>query len=204
MVRRLPRPVVNQGGRRAGADSVSNAPQDYPPLPENIRSVQPGGGWCYEIELAWGRLRRWYLKRFRPGFVRRMAARRHGSDAGAPHEILDPRDLKYCINQCTARWDEEDDPFAWRDRLPVVRWGLAELQLGGGPLLLLALVVGAPGPPWCYGALVPLALLAWWISFFRHPRRRTPREADAVVAPADGTVADVTELDHYDFLDGPA
>jgi phosphatidylserine decarboxylase len=63
-------------------------------LPENIRSVQPGGGACYEMELAWGRWRRWYLKRFRPGFVRRMAERRQGDPTGAPHEILDPRDLK--------------------------------------------------------------------------------------------------------------
>ena len=63
-------------------------------LPENIRSVQPGGGKCYSIELAWGRWRRWYLKRFRRGYVERMAALRRGDATGAPHEILDPRDLK--------------------------------------------------------------------------------------------------------------
>src|SRR5207247_942292 len=31
------------------------------PLPENIASVQPGGGFCYRVELLWGRWRRWYL-----------------------------------------------------------------------------------------------------------------------------------------------
>jgi phosphatidylserine decarboxylase len=176
----------------------------FPPLPENIRSVQPGGGVCYEIELAWGRLRRAWLKQVRPGYVRRMAAKRRGDAAGAPHEILDPRDLKYCSNQCTAHWAPADDPFLWRDRLPIVRWGLAELQIGGWPLLALALALGAPGPPWCWAAAVPLVVLGWWVSFFRNPGRTIPADADAFVSPADGKVVDVTEFDHYEFLDGPA
>lgn len=173
-------------------------------LPENIRSVQPGGGACYEIELAWGRWRRWYLKRFRPGYVRRMAERRQGDPTGAPHEILDPRDLKYCSNQCTAFWYPEDDPFLWRGALPVVRWGLAELQIGGWPLLAMTLFPGSLPSPWRWSAVVPLVVLAWWVSFFRNPRRAVPRESDAIVAPADGKVVDVTELEHYEFFDGPA
>jgi phosphatidylserine decarboxylase len=173
-------------------------------LPENIRSVQPGGGACYEMELAWGRWRRWYLKRFRPGFVRRMAERRQGDPTGAPHEILDPRDLKYCSNQCTAFWYPEDDPFLWRDALPVVRWGLAELQIGGWPMLALALALGALPAPWRWAAVAPLVVLGWWVSFFRNPRRAVPRDGDAIVAPADGKIVDVTELEHYEFLDGPA
>ena len=97
------------------------------PLPANLRSVQPGGGFCYRIELAWGSWRRWYL-RFRPGYVRRMAESRHGSDTGAPHDVLDPRDLKYCRNQCDCDWESSQDRFAWRDRLPFARWGLAEIS----------------------------------------------------------------------------
>jgi phosphatidylserine decarboxylase len=182
---------------------INDAPP-YPPLPENIRSVQPGGGLCYEIELAWGRLRRAYLKRLRPGYVRRMAGRRRGDAAGAPHEILDPRDLKYCANQCTAHWAREDDPFAWRDRLPVVRWGLAELQLVGWPLGAITATLALAPPPWRWLAIAPAIVLAWWISFFRNPRRTIPADADAFVAPADGAVADVTELEHYDFFGGPA
>ena len=53
------------------------------PLPENFVSVQPGGGVCYRIELAWGCWRRWWLKHVRPGYVRRMAALRRGDAAGA-------------------------------------------------------------------------------------------------------------------------
>jgi phosphatidylserine decarboxylase len=174
------------------------------PLPDNIRSVQPGGGKCYSIELAWGRLRRWYLKRFRSGYVARMADLRRGETAGAPHEVLDPRDLKYCANQCTAHWAEEDDPFRWRERIPFARWGLAELQLMGWPLLALGILLGAPGPPWCWAAAVPLVLLGLVIYFFRDPHREIPADPDAIVSPADGVIAEVVELDHYDFLDGPA
>ncbi len=58
------------------------------PLPENFVSVQPGGGVCYRIELAWGRWRRWWLKRFRPRYVRRMAALRRGDPAAAPTRSL--------------------------------------------------------------------------------------------------------------------
>jgi phosphatidylserine decarboxylase len=173
-------------------------------LPDNIRSVQPGGGKCYSIELAWGRWRRWYLKRFRSGYVTRMAALRRGDTTGAPHEILDPRDLKYCSNLCTAHWLSEDDPFQWRERLPFARWGLAELQLMGWPLLVLAILIGWPGPPWCYGAIVPLVLLGLVVYFFRDPHCAIPTDPDAIVSPADGVVAEVTELEHYDFIDGPA
>jgi phosphatidylserine decarboxylase len=177
---------------------------DHPPLPENIRSVQPGGGFCYSAELAWGRWRRFWLKHVRPGYVRRMAALRRGDPTGAPHDILDPRDLKYCSNQCSAHWASEDDSFLWRDRLPVTRWGLAEMQIMGWPLVALSLAIGLVCGPWRWLAVLPLLALAWLLSFFRDPWRVVPGDADAVVSPADGTVAEVTEVDHYDFLDGPA
>lgn len=172
------------------------------PLPSNVRSVQPGGGKCYQIELAWGRWRRWYLKRFRPGYVQRMAQLRQGDTAGAPHEILDPRDLKYCRNQCTAYWPAADDPFAWRDQLPFARWGLAELQLMGYPLL--ALTIGLALTPWWYAAVVPAVLLAEVVYFFRNPRRPVPQEPGLLVAPCDGTIAEITELAHDDYIGGPS
>lgn len=171
------------------------------PLPSNIRSVQPGGGVCYRIELAWGRVRRWYLKRFRPGYVRRMAALRKGDPVGAPHEILDPRDLKYCRNVCACEWDKQDDPFAWRDRIPFARWGLAELQLMGWPLLLLT-VASAYG--FWYVAPVFGILLALVVWFFRDPPRRIPRESGLVLSPADGKIAEITRLEHDEFVGGPA
>ncbi len=170
-------------------------------LPENIRGVQPGGGVCCRIELAWGRWRRWWLKTFRPGYVRRMAELRRGDCRDAPHEILDPRDLKYCRNRCGCSWAEGDDPFRWRDRIPLARWGLAELQLMGWPLL--ALTVAAAYFCW-YVAPLPAAALGLVIYFFRDPPRRTPQGPGLVVSPADGTVAEVTRLERDEFIGGPA
>ena len=171
------------------------------PLPDNLRSVQPGGGVCYALELAWGRVRRWYLARFRPGYVRRMAELREGDAAGAPHPILDPRDLKYCRNVCAADWKPADDPFRWRERIPLARWGLAEVQLMGYPLVALCLGLGL----WrWYLAIAPGVLLVLVVYFFRDPPRRVPAEPGLVVSPADGRIAEITRLEHHDFVDGPA
>ena len=115
----------------------AHAPLEVVPLPRHIRSTQPGGGVCYSVELFWGRLRRWYLQRFRKRYTAKMAALRNGSTDGAPHAIVDPRDLKYCRNQCTCDWDKVDDPFAWRDAIPLARWGLAESLILGGLFALL-------------------------------------------------------------------
>jgi phosphatidylserine decarboxylase len=130
-----------------------------------------------------------------------MTALRRGSPEGAPHEILDPRDLKYCRNQCSCDWAAADDPFAWRDRLPFARWGLAELQLIGWPLL--AATVAAAWFHWAVALVpaVPLCLVVW---FFRDPPRRVPSQPGQIVAPADGKVVDVEHLDHDPWIGGPA
>jgi len=170
-------------------------------LPENFSSVQPGSGVCYRMELAWGRWRRWWLKRFRPGYVQRMAELRRGEPDGAPHEILDPRDLKYCRNRCECDWDPQVDPFRRRECLPFVRWGLAELQLMGWPLL--AATVALAYFFW-YLAPVPGVALCLIVYFFRDPVRCVPGEPGLIVSPADGKIAEVTRLDHDEFVGGPA
>src|SRR5581483_9011377 len=131
-------------------------------LPGNIQSIQPGGGVCYSIELAWGRWRRWYLRTFRAGYVRRMASVRRGEAAGCPSEVLDPRDLKYFRNQCDCHWAEADDPFRWRNHLLMARWGLAELVIMGVPLLVLCVLLGAAWGPL---AVPPVVVLVWLVSF---------------------------------------
>lgn len=171
------------------------------PLPENITSVQPGGGVCYQIELSWGRWRRWWLSNFRRGYLRRMAEKMRGSAEGAPHPVLDPRDLKYCRNVCTAEWLPDDDPFRWREHLPFARWGLAELQLMAYPLLAVTVALAMW---WWYLAIVPAVVLALIVWFFRDPPRRIPAEAGQLVSPADGTIAEVSRLEHDDFIGGPA
>jgi phosphatidylserine decarboxylase len=182
------------------AETTSNRTTPEP-LPANIPAIQPGGGACYRIELAWGRWRRWWLKHCRPGYVRRMAALRQGDDQGAPHEILDPRDLKYCRNRCTCHWAAGDDPFRWRGRIPFARWGLGELLLMGVPLL--GLTLSAAWFCW-YLAPLPAAGLCLVVYFFRDPPRRVPQESGLLVSPADGAIAEITRLEHDPFIDGPA
>ena len=166
--------------------------------------VQPGGGYCYSIELAWGRLRRWYLKRFRRAYIHQMAALRDGDIDGAPHEILDPRDLKYCSTMCSARWRPEDDPFRWRGNLPFTRWGLAELQIIGWPLIALIVLLVWLGGAWQYVAIVPAVVLAVIAYFFRDPTRIVPTDVAAIVSPADGKVVEIKRLEHDAFIGGPA
>lgn len=187
-------PTDYHAGATAGRTPVES-------MPENVRSVQPGGGYCYELEMAWGRLRRWYLKRFRPGYVDRMARLRRGDSRGAPHEILDPRDLKFARNLCSCEWDPADDPFRWRERLPFARWGLAELQIMGWPLLALTLLGGWWSWYAAIGPAIALALVVW---FFRDPPRRVPQDAGLIVSPADGKIAEIARLDHEPFVGGPA
>jgi phosphatidylserine decarboxylase len=138
-----------------------------------------------------------------------MAELRRGETSGAPWEILDPRDLKYCRNRCTCSWDPADDPFAWRDLIPFARWGLAELQLTGWPLLVVTAFFAywAWRLGWIIGlvpALATGAVLALVVYFFRDPPREVPEEPGLVVAPADGKVAEISRLEHDEYVGGPA
>jgi phosphatidylserine decarboxylase len=185
-------------------DVHSNLRTEPQPLPPEIVSIQPGGGVCYRLELAWGRWRRWYLKTFRPKYVAQMAAQRVGDTAGSPHEILDPRDLKYFRNRCCCHWEPADDPFRYREAIPFARWGLAELQIFGWPLL--AATVGLLLLPlwWKLLALVPGGLLFLVAYFFRDPPRRIPDAPGLAVSPADGKVVEITRIGHDEFVGGPA
>jgi phosphatidylserine decarboxylase len=47
---------------------------------------------------------------------------------------------------------------------------------------------------------IGLLLLVFCINFFRDPEREVPQAPDAVVSAADGTVADIMEVDENEFL----
>jgi phosphatidylserine decarboxylase len=171
------------------------------PLEARFNSIQPGGGWCMRLELSWGRVRRALLKRLARRYIERMRQLRHGEPTGCPHEVLDPRDLKYFQNRAGCWWDAKDDPFAWRDHLPLVRVGLAEAILLATPCLALAAALSF----WHWLAALPpgvLGLLILW--FFRNPRRVAPTGAGLVVAPADGRIVSIREIERDPFLGAPA
>lgn len=186
------------------------------PMDPQLRWIQPGGGVVCRLELAWGRWRRLWLKTCRRGHVRRMAATRKGDANGCPHEVIDPRDVKFFRNQPGYHWEAKDDPFRWRDRIPFARAGLAELMVFSamtlGPAIALVVLLAWPGLeialPWrivaalvAAGLAVVGGLIVW---FFRDPPRRIPVEAGLVVSPADGKVVAIDDIDDDDFVGGPA
>jgi len=184
------------------------------PMDPGLTWEQPGGGVIVHFELAWGHVRRWWLRAFRRGYVERMRRLRKGTENRCPHEVLDPRDLKFFRNQGGYWWDKADDPFTWRDRLPFARTGLAELFAfslmfygGGGALAWWLCSRGQGGVVGVIGWLVVATLLViggliTW--FFRNPNRTIPQGRGTVVSPADGVITTIDEIEHDEFVGGPA
>ena len=170
-------------------------------MPEDIVSTQPGGGVCMQVELAWGKFRRWYLKTLRPGYVTRMKDLRRVEPVGCPHEVLDPRDLKFYRNLTGDCWAPDDDPFVWRDRIPFARAGLAELLMMGGIPILLGVLFGLA----YWWLAIPFFVLAYFfVWFFRDPNRTIPTVEGQIVSPADGKVVAIEKVEYDSFIDGPA
>src|SRR5947209_4525932 len=145
----------------AGMATLQTSPPP-PLLATTPTSVQPGGGFCTGLELAWGRLRRRCLRAFRPGYVRRMADKRQGTCPDCPHDIIDPRDLKLCRNVCGYWFRPEDDRFRGRDRLGLARAGLAEVVCFSLLCLAAALALAGLGLVyWAFWLLLPVLALVW-------------------------------------------
>jgi phosphatidylserine decarboxylase len=89
-------------------------------------------------------------------------------------------------------------------KLPIAPWGWKDLNLFGWPLVVATVVCVLLPKPWCLLGFAPLILLIWLISFFRDPPRIVPDGGNVIVAPADGTIADITLLDAYQFIGQPS
>jgi phosphatidylserine decarboxylase len=85
--------------------------------------------------------------------------------------------------------------------MPIAKEGLREIALATIVLGLLA-----AGGGWLYWPLAtPFALVwVWVLSFFRDPPRRGSFESGELCSPADGTVTEITHLDDYEPIGGPA
>lgn len=174
-----------------------------PTTPQKPYSVQPGGGTCMAIELAWARLRKFFLRKLCPGYVQTMQANRVGDCPNCPHDIIDSRDLKYTRNVCGYSFKPEDDAYAYRNHLGFARHGFAEMLL----FTLAYLLLTAP----CVWLALDLHWLFWIpaaalslveleiVTFFRDPERVIPADFDVLVSPADGTVTNVEEVDEPEF-----
>ncbi len=86
-------------------------------------------------------------------------------------------------------------------RIPLTPHGTRELLLYGGACVLLGAGAWLLHPA---VAVIPLLLLVFVISFFRDPERSPVGGPDTAVAPADGQVADIEEVDEPHFIGGRA
>src|SRR5688500_4644669 len=86
----------------------------------------------------------------------------------------------------------------------VTRHGFKEMLIGS--VVLAAVAVGAGLGAWYWWPLAAVAVLVliWLFAFFRDPERVVPAEEHVMVSPADGTVSDVTDVEHDEHLGGPA
>lgn len=85
--------------------------------------------------------------------------------------------------------------------MAIAREGAREIVLG---TLLLAAVAAGVAWLWWPLAIAPAALWVWLILFFRDPRRVRAYGPGELCSPADGTVTEVTALEHHDAIGGPA
>ncbi len=67
--------------------------------------------------------------------------------------------------------------------------------LGAWALLMALLLLGFTPAAWLW-----LAVTIWVMAFFRDPERDGPRDPGLLIAPADGKVVSVREIDEPDFL----
>ncbi len=86
--------------------------------------------------------------------------------------------------------------------MPIAREGLREI-------LISTLLLGGAGyaSAWWLGwpAALPFAAVwVWVISFFRDPPRRGTFAAGDLCSACDGTVTEITRLDHHEEVGGPA
>lgn len=93
-------------------------------------------------------------------------------------------------------------------RLPFATYGRFDLGLSTGLCLGVAALSVWLAQRMGDGYYVPaaLAMLVWLIlvNFFRDPERTTPAGENLVIAPADGVVKDIEEVDEPRFLCGRA
>lgn len=83
----------------------------------------------------------------------------------------------------------------------IAKEGIREITIATVTLGGLALVAS-----WIFWplAILPAAVWIWVLAFFRDPPRRASFAAGELCSPADGTVTEITELEHHEFLNGPA
>ncbi len=94
-------------------------------------------------------------------------------------------------------------------KIPLTKYGLPQVAVF--PVALFAaMIVVALGtiaflPGWAVISIETAlaAVLVWTLMFFRDPERRCPSAANLLLAPADGRITDIEQVQEDDFIEGP-
>ena len=95
-------------------------------------------------------------------------------------------------------------------RIPLTKYGWPQVAVYPAAALAAMAVVPivARGylPTWAVAAAeaVLAALLIWSLSFFRDPERSCPSDRNILLAPADGTITNIDEVEEDSFVGGKA
>jgi len=95
-------------------------------------------------------------------------------------------------------------------RIPLTKYGWPQVAVYPAAALAAMVVVPivARGylPTWTVAAAEAVlgALLIWSLSFFRDPERLCPSDRNILLAPADGTVTNIDEVEEDNFIGGKA
>lgn len=92
-------------------------------------------------------------------------------------------------------------------KIPLTRYGRPQVFVF--PVLIITAMVicgftSLSAEVICLLEAVLAVILVWILSFFRDPARAVPKDKALLLAPADGTIADIETVEENDFLDGPA
>ncbi|UCF34905.1 MAG: phosphatidylserine decarboxylase [Phycisphaerales bacterium] len=85
--------------------------------------------------------------------------------------------------------------------MPIAKEGLREIAIA--TVLLGGLAAAAW---WLFWPAAILFLIVWLgiLAFFRNPQRHPTGEVGELCAPADGTITEISKLDHHETIGGPA
>ncbi len=92
-------------------------------------------------------------------------------------------------------------------KLPITRYGLPQVVVLPAIIIIaMAILFWAGGTHWAIliAEVILAIVLIFVLSFFRDPARNTPTDKNILLAPADGTVADIEVVDEKEVIKGKA
>ncbi len=95
-------------------------------------------------------------------------------------------------------------------KIPLTKYGLPQVvvypAIGAAAMVVVPIVARGCLPTWAVATVEAVlgAVLIWSLSFFRDPQRLCPSDRNILLAPADGTITNIDEVQEDSFIGGKA